>query len=103
MEYYTGVKFIHGQPVCLGIYVGSLLHDDKPGAMLEAIVRAGVDIRPEAMGISWDDVSHALVNMRDFVRQASLWYGIYHEAEIDEAFAAQVRANVEAAYEGLSL
>jgi len=103
LEYYTGVKFIHGQPVCLGIYVGSLLHDDKPGAMLEAIVRAGVDIRPEAMGISWDDVSHALVNMRDFVRQAGLWYGIYHEAEIDEAFAAQVRANVEAAYEGISL
>ena len=63
----------------------------------------GVDIRPEAMDITWDDVSHALVNMRDFVRQAGLWYGIYHEAEIDGAFASQVRANVEAAYQGVSL
>ena len=71
--------------------------------MLNAIVRAGVDIRPEAMDITWDDVSHALVNMCDFVRQAGLWYGIYHEAEIDEAFASQVRANVEAAYQGVSL
>jgi glycerol dehydrogenase-like iron-containing ADH family enzyme len=103
LEYYTGKKFIHGQPVCLGIYVGSLLHDDKPREMLAAIVRAGVDIRPEAMGISWDDVTHALVNMRQFVRQAGLWYGIFHEAEIDEAFAAQVRDNVEAAYAGASL
>ena len=103
LEYYTGKKFIHGQPVCLGIYVGSLLHDDKPAEMLAAILRAGVDIRPQAMDISWDDVTHALVNMRDFVRQAGLWYGIYHEAEIDEAFARQVRTNVESAYAGVSL
>ena len=103
LEYYTGVKFIHGQPVCLGIYVGSLLHDDKAAEMLAAMARAGVDIRPEAMGISWDDVKHALLNMRDFVRQAGLWYGIFHEAEIDEAFADTVRANVEAAYAGVSL
>ncbi|MCY3832249.1 MAG: iron-containing alcohol dehydrogenase [Chloroflexi bacterium] len=103
LEYHTGKKFIHGQPVCLGIYVGSLLHNDKPEAMLEAIVRAGVDIRPEAMGISWDDVTHALVNMRRFVRETGLWYGIYHEAEIDETFAAQVRASVEAAYVGVTL
>ena len=100
LEFYTGKKFIHGQPVCLGIYVGSLLHDDKPREMLAAITRAGVDIRPGAMGITWDDVSHALLHMREFVRQAGLWYGIFHDAEIDAAFTAQVRANVEAAYEG---
>ena len=103
LEYYTGVKFIHGQPVCLGIYVGSLLHDDNAADMLAAIVRAGVDIRPQAMGISWDDVTHALLNMRDFVRQAGLWYGVYHEAEIDAAFAERVRDNVESAYAGVSL
>ena len=103
LEYHTGVKFIHGQPVCLGIYAGSLLHDDRAQEMLAAIVRAGVDIRPESMGITWDDVSYALLNMRDFVRQAGLWYGIYHEAEIDQAFADTVRANVEGAYEGVTL
>ena len=103
LEYYTGKKFIHGQPVCLGIYVGSLLHQDKPQEMLDAIVRAGVDIRPEAMGITWDDVTHALVNMRSFVREAGLWYGIFHEAEIDDAFAEHVRAKVEAAYAGVTL
>ena len=103
LEYNTGKKFIHGQPVCLGIYVGSLLHEDRAQEMLDAIVRAGVDIRPAAMGISWDDVTFALVNMRQFVRQAGLWYGIYHDAEIDEAFANMVRENVEAAYAGVTL
>lgn len=103
LEYYTGVKFIHGQPVCLGIYIGSLLHQDRAQEMLAAIVRAGVDMRPEAMGVSWDDVTYALLNMRDFVRQAGLWYGIYHDAEIDESFANTVRANVEAAYDGVML
>ena len=101
LEYYTGKKFIHGQPVCLGIYVGSLLHDDRADEMLAAIVRAGVDIRPQAMGITWDDVSHALLNMRDFVRQAGLWHGIYHDAVIDQAFCDQARDAVEAACAGI--
>ena len=41
--------------------------------------------------------------MRQFVRQAGLWYGIFHEAEIDEAFAAKVREIVEEAYLGVTL
>lgn len=98
LEYYTGKKFIHGQPVCLGIYIGSLLHKAKPAEMLAAITRAGVDIRPEAMGITWDDVTHALTNLSEFVRQAGLWYGIAHEAQIDAAFVEQVRADIAAAY-----
>ncbi len=103
LEYHTGKKFIHGQPVCLGIYVGALLHNDRAPEMLAAIIRAGVDIRPEAMGISWHDVAHALLNMRQFVRDYGLWYGIYHDAEIDQAFVDALRANVEAAYAGLTL
>lgn len=98
LEYYTGKKFIHGQPVCLGIYVGSLLHDSRAEEMLNAMHRVGVDIRPEAMDITWDDVSHALKNLKEFVNQAGLWYGIAHEADIDDAFVEQVKANVEAKY-----
>ena len=103
LEYHTGKKFIHGQPVCLGIVIASLLHDERADEMLSAIIRAGVDIRPEAMGISWDDVSYALLNMREFVRQAGLWYGIYHEAEIDQAFVDSARAMIDAAYAGADI
>ena len=42
--------------------------------------------------------------MRQFVRDYGLWYGIYHDAEIEDAFVDRlVRKNVEAAYEGISL
>ncbi len=98
LEYFTGKKFIHGQPVCLGIVVGSMLHDDQADEMLSAIHRAGVDIRPEAMGISWDDVAHALKNLRTFVKDANLWYGIAHEAVIDDAFIAQLRSRITDKY-----
>ena len=50
-----------------------------------------------------EDVSHALLNMRSFVRAAGLWYGIYHDAVIDQAFCDRVRQTVEVAYEGVAL
>jgi len=98
LEHYTGRKFIHGQPVCLGVYVGSLLHGHRAEEMLEAIRRVGVDIRPEAMGITWGDVEHALVRLPEFVREAGLWHGIAHEARITPDFVARIRERVEATF-----
>jgi glycerol dehydrogenase-like iron-containing ADH family enzyme len=88
----------HGQPVCLGVYVGSLLHGHRAEEMLETIRRVGVDIRPEAMGITWGDVEHALVKLPEFVREAGLWHGIAHEARITPDFVARIRERVEATF-----
>ncbi|MFN0066631.1 MAG: iron-containing alcohol dehydrogenase [Limisphaerales bacterium] len=98
LEYFTGKKFIHGQPVCLGIVVGSRLHGDRADEMLDIIHRAGVDIRPAAMGLTWAEVEHALVNLGRFVRQAGLWYGIAHEAEITPHWVAALREQIEGKY-----
>jgi glycerol-1-phosphate dehydrogenase [NAD(P)+] len=94
LEYYTGKKFIHGQPVCLGIVVGSMLHDDRADEMLNAIHHVGVDIRPESMGITWDDVAHALKHFKEFVHQAGLWYSIAHEATIDDGFISDLKTRI---------
>ena len=53
LERLTGRQFIHGQPVGLGIVFGSFLQDNEPERMLAALDRVGVDIRPEAMGVTW--------------------------------------------------
>lgn len=98
LEYYTGRKFIHGQPVCLGVYVGALLHEDRPAEMLEAMHRVGVDIRPEAMKLSWDEVRDSLKKLSGYVRQAGLWYGIAHDAKIDDKFVDRLRGNIESVY-----
>jgi glycerol dehydrogenase-like iron-containing ADH family enzyme len=98
LEYLTKKPFLHGQPVCLGIYVGSLLHGVGADEMLNAIRGAHVDIRPEAMGISWDDVATAMTTLPDYVRQAGLWYGIAHDARPDAAFIKKVRDRIEHAF-----
>jgi glycerol-1-phosphate dehydrogenase [NAD(P)+] len=98
LERLTGRHFIHGQPVGLGVYVGSMLQDNDPGRMLAALVRVGVDIRPEAMSVTWADVAEAMVTLGRFVREAGLWYTIADERPIDAAFVARVREGVERAY-----
>ncbi len=100
LEHQTGRTFIHGQPVGLGVYVGSRLHDSRAEEMLRTIRTVGLDIRPAAMGLTWDDVAAALGALRAYVREAGLWHSIAHDAEITPAFVASVREAVEEAYRG---
>jgi glycerol dehydrogenase-like iron-containing ADH family enzyme len=98
LERITGRHFIHGQPVGLGIVVGSALHEDRPDEMVEALHRVGVDIRPEAMGVTWDDAAEAMRTLGRFVREAGLWFTIADVRPIDEGFIATTRRRVEAVY-----
>jgi glycerol-1-phosphate dehydrogenase [NAD(P)+] len=98
LEYETGRKFLHGQPVCLGIYVGALLHESRAEEMLQTMHRVGLDIRPEAMGVTWQEVATALFNLRGYVQRNGLWHSIAHDVEIRQEFVDRVRAGVEAAY-----
>ncbi len=99
LEYHTKRPYIHGQPVNFGVYLGSLLHDVKAEEMFDYIIRAGVDIRPEAMGITWDDMSNALINMKDYVNQIGLWHSIVHDKDIDENFVADLKLKIDKKYE----
>jgi len=103
LEYLTGRKFIHGQPVGLGIYIGSLMHNSRAEEMLLAMRDIGLDIRPQAMGLTWDDVGAALAQMRKFAHRNGLWYSIAHDTEIAPGFVDRVRAGVEAAYRSTPL
>ena len=67
--------------------------------MFDYIIRAGVDIRPEAMGITWDDMSNALINMKDYVNQIGLWHSIVHDKDIDENFVADLKLKIDKKYE----
>jgi hypothetical protein len=68
------------------------------GQILHFIQRAGVDIRPEAMGVTWEDVSATLYGLASFVRQSNLPYGVAHEAEITDQFIHTARSQIEAAF-----
>ncbi len=98
LEHLTGKHFIHGQPVGLGIYIGSALQENEPERMLAALHRAGVDIRPEAMGITWDDAAEAMRRMAWYVRYADLWYSVADARPVTEDFIERVRERVYATY-----
>jgi glycerol dehydrogenase-like iron-containing ADH family enzyme len=94
LESVTGKAFIHGQPVCLGIYAGSVLQDNEAERMLSAIHRVGVDIRPEAMGITWEDVAEAMRILPEYVEQAGLWYTVASDQPMTDDFIEQVRERI---------
>jgi glycerol-1-phosphate dehydrogenase [NAD(P)+] len=98
LEYLTRKKFLHGQPVCLGVYIACLLHAERAQEILAAIHEIGVDIRPEAMGISWDDVARTLASLQAYVMSEKLWYGIAHDVRIGSDFVNDLRANLTRTY-----
>jgi glycerol-1-phosphate dehydrogenase [NAD(P)+] len=96
LEYVTNKHFIHGQGVGLGIYLGSDLQENEPEAILETLRRTGVDIRPEAMGISWDDAANALRRLGWYVRYAGLPYTIADARPVTDAFIDVARERLYA-------
>lgn len=98
LEYVTGKHFIHGQAVGLGIYFGSELQDNEPERMLEALHRTGVDIRPEAMGVSWDDAAKALRQLAWYVRYADLWFTVADVRPVTDELVERARERLYATY-----
>ena len=98
LEAATGRKFLHGQAVGLGLATGCMMHGARDEEILAAVHRVGLDIRPQAMGITWDDVSGALHGLAEFVREESLPYGIAHDFPVDAAFCEGLRRRIEGRY-----
>lgn len=97
LEARTRRKFVHGEPVCLGIVLGALLFDRRAEELRQAIATAGVDIRPRAMGLAWDDVGAAVLALPAFARDAGLPWGIAQDAPITPATVRALRDLVESA------
>ncbi len=98
LEKLTGKKFLHGQPVGLGVIVGSMLHENGAEEMLDTIASIGLDIRPQAMGLHWDQLTGALSAMRSYVNQVGLWHSIAHDAPITKGFISDLRRRLDGAY-----
>ena len=94
LEAQTGRAFLHGQAVCLGLVVGAMMHDQRVDQLCNAVATVGIDIRPAAMGITWDDVDTALRGLNAFVRAQNLPVGIAHDFVVDDVFLGALRARV---------
>jgi hypothetical protein len=63
--------------------------------MAAALARGGVDIRPEAMGVTWDDVAEALRTLPTYVREVGLWFTVADVVPATDAHIARIRELVE--------
>ena len=98
LEKLTGKKFLHGQPVGLGVIVGAMLHEDGADEMLDTISKIGLDIRPQAMGLTWDQLEEGLLTMKAYVNKVGLWHSIAHDATISKGFISDLKNQLDNAY-----
>jgi hypothetical protein len=75
-----------------------MLHEDGTDRMLDAITRIGLDIRPPAMGLTWDQAAEGLMGMRGYLETLPLWHSIAHDAAITPGFVRDLRRRLDAAY-----
>jgi len=98
LEKQTGKKFLHGQPVGLGIIVGSMLHGVGADQMMDAIAGIGLDVRPEAMGLHWHQAEAGLTGMRSYIKTLPLWHSLAHDTDITPGFIKDLKQRLDLAY-----
>jgi glycerol dehydrogenase-like iron-containing ADH family enzyme len=91
LEYQTGRKFVHGQPVTLGVLLMSALQENRADEMKAVADRIGVPYHPEQMGVTWDEVASALRSLPAFVLDAGLFATVATERPITEDYIARMR------------
>lgn len=91
LEYRTGKKFVHGQPVTLGVLLMSALQENRAPEMKAVADRIGVPYHPEQMGITWDDVAETLHELPAFVRRAGLFATVATQRPIGEDYIERMR------------
>jgi len=87
VEEYSAYNAVVG----LGIYLMSILQDNEPDRMLETIREAGIDITPESLGVTWQDIKKTLDTLAEFVRREKLPYTILNEKEIPASLLEKIK------------
>ncbi len=98
LEAGTRKSFLHGQAVCLGLVLGAMMHGARADELLDAVSGLGIDIRPSAMDVTWEDVFGAMRNLKGFVTREGLAYGIANDFVVTDGFLNEARNRIEGAF-----
>ncbi len=71
---------------------------NDPDGILDIIHRAGVEIRPEGMGITWDDVFAAIKYEKEFLESHGYWYTIVNDFQVTDEFCQMIKDKILAKY-----
>lgn len=98
VEYLTGRSFLHGQLVCLGVYLMSLLQGNDAGRALAMIRGAGVDISPQSVGLTMDEIYQALIEAPRHTAREQYQYSIINERPPTPEVSQKILADYQATF-----
>jgi hypothetical protein len=75
-----------------------MLHEQGADEMLDTIAGIGLDVRPEAMGLTWDQATEGLTGMRAYVKTLPLWHSLAHDVTITPGFIVDLKVRLDRAY-----
>lgn len=82
LEKITKKPFLHGQVICLGVYLMTSFQDNQHERATLLIKRSGIDITPSGLGINMEDIREALLKLNDFVVDEKIRYSILNAKEV---------------------
>lgn len=90
LEFITDQEFVHGELVCLGVYVLSFIQGNKPEWVHDFINKVGVRYRLHELDISQKAFREALLTLREYVERENLFYSVINEKGIDDALVDRI-------------
>ncbi len=86
LEHITGKKFIHGEPVCLGIVLLTAFTDNKHEEMLQNIRDVGVRIHPDEIGVKEEEVVNAFETAKEYSQKNGWPYTVFDDRKVGKGF-----------------
>jgi len=97
LERVTRQSFVHGELVCLGIYVLSYIQGNKPDWVHRFINAVGVRYHLSELNISVKAFREALLSLKSYVKSECLFYSVANEVMIDETMVDNILTNLDIA------
>ena len=98
LEDRTGRSFIHGEIVCLGVYVLSYLQGNDPQWVHAFINDTGVRYRLHELGVSVEDFRETLLTLQEYVERENLFYSVINGTQFDKGVVDSILADLDVAH-----
>jgi glycerol-1-phosphate dehydrogenase [NAD(P)+] len=87
IESICGKHLLHGQLVCMCVYIMSKLQQEGRQTAVKRFVDAiGLSIKPEDVGLSYEEIETALRRVNSFAVEKNLSYSVVNEKQVDDDF-----------------
>lgn len=91
VESICGKHLLHGQLVCMCVYIMSKLQmEGRQTAVKQFVDAIGLSIKPEDVGLNYEEIETALRRVNSFAVEKNLSYSVLNEKAIDEDFISNI-------------